>query len=293
MKTILSGLAFAGLWASASVATKFGLMSAQPLLIANLRFFIAGAVMFIIALLLKNDLLPEKKEWKPLIIYGILNVTIYLGCFILAMTQLSAGIGSLSPALSPIFIGLMSAVWLKRRVRKVEIMALILGVAGVALATYPLLQHSYASLQGLLIMGISMISYSLGTVYFAQVPWKLSRLAINAWQVVFGGLFLLPFTFYTYQAGQNQYDLRFWFSLSWLVIPVSIGAVQLWLFLVSQDAVKASVWLFLCPIFGFAFAFLILHEPLSIYTFGGTALVIIGLLLAQRNPAPAYMVETS
>ncbi len=291
MKTILSGLAFAGLWASASVATKFGLMSAQPLLIANMRFFVAGAVMFIIALLLKNDLLPDRKEWKPLIIYGILNVTIYLGCFILAMTQLSAGIGSLAPALSPIFIGLMSAVWLKRKVRGGEIAALCLGVAGVALATYPLLQHSYASLQGLLIMGISMISYSLGTVYFAQVPWKLSRLAINAWQVVFGGLFLLPFTFLTYNPVRNHFDLRFWFSLSWLVIPVSIGAVQLWLYLVSQDAVKASVWLFLCPIFGFAFASLILHEPLSMYTFAGTALVITALLLAQKKLVPTFVSE--
>lgn len=283
MKTILSGLLFAALWASASVATKFGLMSAQPLVIANIRFFIAGVIMFLFTILMKKNQLPQRHEWKPLMIYGILNVTIYLGCFILAMQHLSAGIGSLAPALGPVTISLMSSLWLKRPIYKKEVFALVLGLAGVALATYPLLQNSYVTTGGLLIMAISILSYSFGTVYYSQVTWNLSRLAINSWQIIFGGLFLLPFTLLTLNPAHNHFDIRFWLSIAWLVLPVSILAVQLWLLMIHQDAVKASIWLFLCPIFGFLFSFLFLKEPITGYTFAGTALVIAGLYLAQQK----------
>lgn len=283
MKILLSGLLFAALWASASVATKFGLMSAQPLVIANIRFFIAGVMMFLLTFLLKKNQFPGRREWKPLMIYGILNVTIYLGCFILAMQHLSAGIGSLAPALGPITISLISAIWLKRPIYMKEILALVFGLGGVALATYPLLQNSYVTVVGLLIMAISILAYSFGTVYYSQVHWALPRLAINSWQILFGGLFLLPFTFITFNAGRNHFDIRFWLSITWLVLPVSILAVQLWLVMIHQNAVKASIWLFLCPIFGFVFSYLFLKEPITTYTVVGTVFVIAGLYLAQQK----------
>lgn len=283
MKILLSGLLFAALWASASVATKFGLMSAQPLVIANIRFFIAGVLMFLFTVLLKKNQFPRRHEWKPLMIYGILNVTIYLGCFILAMQHLSAGIGSLAPALGPVTISLISAIWLKRPVYIKEVLALVLGLGGVALATFPLLQNSYVTASGLLIMAISILAYSFGTVYYSQVKWDLPRLSINSWQILFGGIFLLPFTFITFDAGRNHFDVRFWVSVAWLVLPVSILAVQLWLLMIHQNAVKASIWLFLCPIFGFVFSYLFLKEPITAYTFAGTAFVIAGLYLAQQQ----------
>ena len=67
------------------------------------------------------------------------------------------------------------------------------------------------------------------------------------------------------------------------MIPVSIGAVQLWLYLLKKDPIKASLWLFLCPIFGFIYAAFLLKEPITSYTYIGTLLVIVGLYLAQRE----------
>jgi probable blue pigment (indigoidine) exporter len=81
MKNNLIGLLFAMLWASASVATKLGLQSAQPLAIANVRFFLAGIIMLLGAHLWRKYRLPERDEWQPLLIYGLLNVTIYLGLY--------------------------------------------------------------------------------------------------------------------------------------------------------------------------------------------------------------------
>lgn len=283
MKYTLLGLVFASLWASASVATKYGLKSAQPFVIADVRFFIAGFLMIFGAVILRGYRLPQKQEWKPLIIYGFLNVALYLGLFGLAMERVAAGIGTLSIATNPLFISVLTAFWLKKSVPKNVWLGLILGMMGVGIATYPLLLKSYATPLGIAILLGSMLSYSVGTVYYSSRKWALPILAINGWQVLFGGILLLPFTFFTFDAGKNHFDGRFWGSILWLVVPVSIGAVQLWLYLLKIDAVKAALWLFLCPIFGFFYAWLFLGEPVSAYTFVGTGLVIGGLYLGQRK----------
>ncbi len=237
--------------------------------------------MLLYAFLFEKQPLPKGKEWLQLTIFGLFNVTLYLTCFVIAIRTVSAGIGSLSTATSPLFISVLSAFWVGRKVKITEWLAIILGMTGVGLATYPLLMNSYADLKGLVILGLGMIAYSIGTIYYSKIEWKLSRTAINGWQVLIGGLILLPFTLIFHEK-PNHFDLRFWLSELWLVVPVSIVAVQLWLYLLKIDAIKASFFLFLCPIFGFTYSNLLLDEPISLYTFIGTALVLVGLYIGKK-----------
>jgi probable blue pigment (indigoidine) exporter len=285
MRQLLPGLLFAALWASASVATKFGVAVADPLILANVRFFIAGSIMLSYAHVLRpsHNRLPFGKEWKHLIIFAFLNTTVYLGAYVIALKHVSAGIGSLAVATNPLFIMVMSAVWLKRKLKWFEISGLILGLAGVVVATYPLLHNSYATIDGLLILLAGMVSVSAATVYYARIKWQLENIVINGWQVLLGGILLLPFTLLTANFKTTHFNQQFWASVMWLIIPVSIAALQLWFYLVKQDAVRASLWLFLCPIFGFIYAATLLGEPITWYTYAGTALVIGGLYLAQRE----------
>jgi len=283
VQTLLPGLLFAALGASASVATKFGILSADPLILANTRFLIAGALMGVYAYGIRRNRLPRGIEWRQLAVFSLLNTTIYLAAFVLAIKEVAAGIGSLSTATSPLFITVMSAVWLRRPLRWYEGVGLLLGLVGVAVATYPLLQDSHATVRGLLILLGGMVSVSAETVYYARCNFQLPNVVINGWQVFMGAFQLLPFTLLFADFGAARLDLRFWGSVFWLIVPVSIAALQLWFFLVRRDAVKASFWLFLCPIFGFAYSSYWLGEPLSAYTFAGTALVLTGLFLGQRD----------
>ncbi len=171
---------------------------------------------------------------------------------------------------------------MKRKVKIHEWISIVLGIAGVAIATYPLVQTGHASTAGLLLLGLAMVTYSIGSVFYSSVTWNLSRIAINGWQVLIGGLLLVPFAILFYR-GSNRYDLNFILSLAWLIVPVSVFAVQLWLRLLREDAVRASLWLFLCPIFGLCFATLLLDEPFTIYTGTGAAVVLLALYIGQQK----------
>jgi probable blue pigment (indigoidine) exporter len=277
---LTTGLLFAVLWASASVAGKFGLLSVEPLVLFNIRFLGAGFLLLAYTLLSEKSRFPQKKEWKALTIFGAFNTTLYLGIFVIALQYTSPGITTLAVALNPLFISVMTAVWIKRKVTALEWLSVLIGLTGVFVASYPLLINSEAKPIGLILLIVSMAAYSAGAVYYADVKWDLSRTSINGWQVFIGGILLVPFTILFHEK-ENSFDQTFWVSLLWLIIPVSIGAVQLWLRLLKTDAVKASLWLYLCPIFGFIYAAVLFHERITLYTITGTTLVLGALYLGQ------------
>ena len=283
LKFIWLGFAFAFLWASASTATKIALQSAQPFVIAVSRFFIAGIIMLLTAHVIMRKRLPKQQEWKPIIIYGLMNVSLYLGLFVLAMQKVSAGLGTLAVGVNPVIINIMAAMVFRQRIAAAGITSLLLCCTGVFIAAWPLLQTSYASVDGIAIMLASMIAYSAGAIYYSKTDWKgLDILTINGWQTLLGGIFLLPVLFFTFKTERNVFDLKFWGGTLWLVIPVSIGAVQCWMILLKNNAAKAAYWLFLCPVFGFIIAWIFLKEPLTLYTLVGVLFVIAGLYIVQK-----------
>ncbi len=284
VRYVVTGFLFAILWSSASSAAKFGLQSAGGLVLFTTRFIIAGALLLGYSAIIQRDRFPQHKEWIHLTIFGAFNTTLYLGVFIIALEEVTAGVTSIALALNPLLIGAMTALILKTRVSPIQWISIGLGIVGVAIVSYPLLVNSYATVRGISLMGACMIAYSFSSVYYARIDWKLSRTAINGWQVMIGGLLLLPFAILFHQKA-NNFDTRFWASAFWLVIPVSIGAVQLWLYLLKIDALRASLWLFLCPIFGLTFAAILLDEPISGFTISGTFLVLVALFLGQRYSA--------
>jgi len=281
---IAAGLLFAALWASASTATKIGLTTAQPLVIAVVRFGVAAMTMLTYAHIIKGNRLPSGKEWKQLTLYGLLNITIYLGFYVIAMQSVTAGIGALAVATNPVIISFLSVFFLKKKLTWPIIAALLLGAAGVFCAAWPLLGQASVTTKGLTILLFSMLSYSVGAIYFSAKEWNgLPLFTINGWQTLIGGLLLFPFALFNYDPQLNHFNTTFWTSVLWLAIPVSIAAVQLWLWLLQRNAVRAGLWLFLCPLFGFAIAAWLIHDPISIYTLAGVALVIGGLMIAQKN----------
>ena len=278
------GFPFAALWASASVASKIGLTAAQPFTISFIRFTIAGLLMLIISHVFMQKQLPKGRQWKQLAIYGLLNISLYLGLFIIAIGEVSAGLGSLAVAINPVIITVALAIWDKQKLALNKLASLLIGIIGVSVCSFPLIVSSHASVKGLIILFLSMSVYSIGTIYFQKNKWDgLHLLAINGWQTIFGAVFTLPALLLTWESSKNNFDISFWGATLWLVFMVSIAAVQSWIFLLRNFGDRSSYWLFLSPIFGFIFSNFIMHEPISSHTFLGTILVLSSLYINTRE----------
>lgn len=253
----------------------------QPLVLFQFRFFLAAFILLLYSRIFEPWRLPDKKEWIQLAIFGFFNITLYLSLFVLAINEVAAGIGSLSTSMSPLMMALLGGLFYNKKTNKTQILGLVLGIAGVWVAVIPLLGDNLATIKGITFLFISIMSYSWAALYYSDKTWTLSRYAINGWQVLFGAIFLLPITMYL-SDGNVTLSLTAMFSILWLVIPVSIISVNLWLRMLKIDPVRASFFLFLSPIFGFIFATSILGEPFTLFTLGGLVLVLCGLYLGQK-----------
>lgn len=282
---LLTGLVFVCLWASAGAATKIGLKAVQPLILAVTRFLIAAAIMLSIThIVMRNPLPKGGKLWRQIALYGFLNVGFYLGLYVIALKEVSAGIASLFIAINPVIIMLFSAVYGKKRLKMAIVFSFLLCMVGMTVAAYPLLGSGHASWFGLSLLLIANLSYAFGAIYFAKQNWQQTHiLTINAWQTLIGSLYLLPFALFYYQPSLNQFGLTFWAPVTWLAIPTSVVATLLWMHLLRRNPTKASAWLFLCPAVGFAIAALVIGEPITAYTLAGMVLVIIGLYVVQSS----------
>src|SRR5690606_25950404 len=258
--------------------------SAQPFVIAIVRFLIGGSIMLFLTHVVMKKRLPNAQEWKQLTIYGLLNISLYLGLYVIAMQNVSAGLGSLATAVSPVMIAIIASIFLKYKVGLNTVISMLICFIGVVIVAYPLMITGLTTFEGIVLLTLSMLSYSIGTLYYARTKWNdLHILTINGWQTVIGGVILSPVLIPTYQSELNNYNLEFWQSVVWLAIPVSIISVLLWLYLLKENPVKASYWLFLCPIFGFFIAKVFVNEPISWYTVIGVILVIAGLYILNKK----------
>ncbi|MDN3583236.1 DMT family transporter [Mucilaginibacter flavus] len=283
-KKILPGLLFSILWATGSVAVKFGIHSADALMLASVRFICTGLIFGpIFAFFRKERFWPLKSEWKHIVIYGFLCSTLTLGSFFAAQRYASAGISMLFIAVAPLLIALFSSIILKRRLTRFEIIGMLVAFSGLILASAAALPNASIKPIGIVLLLIYILAYASSSVYFSTLNITLPNISFNIWQVFVGGLLLLPFCPLFKQDHIQHFDLNFFLSLFWLIVVLSFVANQLWLYLVGQDAVTAGTWLYLTPVFGYAYGYLLLGEKITIYAILGTVLVVTGLVISKRK----------
>lgn len=286
---ILEGLLFALFWASATPATKFAVHSADLFLLSCLRFLFVGVVMLTYSSLSKKNPLehPSKKQFGQLFILGLLNITIYMCGFLIAVKTVSAGLVSLVMATNPLILVMMSAVFLKRQLTRFEWIGTFISLTGLVVAAIPNLRESHATLTGIVALLLGNLSLSFGSIYFSKTGLTLRRTTVNMWQIIFGGLLFIPIVALNARQLYFVPDFNFFASFLWLVFPVSIVAYSLWLHLLHKDPVKAGIWLFLTPVLGYAMAVIILREHLTLFGVIGAILVVTGLFCSRKQAVAA------
>jgi probable blue pigment (indigoidine) exporter len=283
-KNILPGLLFAVLWATGAIAAKFGIRSADALMLASIRFIATGVLFAPYFLLHKNyRFLPLKYEWKPVIIYGFLNTTLTLGSFFAAQKYASAGISMLFTAVAPLLMALFSSVILKRKLNKFEIIGMLVAFSGLLLAAGAALPTATITLAGLVLLVIYMVSYAVSSIYISTAKVTLPNMVFNIWQVFIGGLLLLPFCWLLNSYHVKRLDNNLFLSLAWLIIMLSFVANLLWLYLLKKDTVSAATWLYLVPVLGYIYGYVLLGEKITIYSIIGAIMVIVGLVISKRK----------
>jgi drug/metabolite transporter (DMT)-like permease len=272
------------------LAIKVGVdASAPPFLSAGLRFFIAGFILFAwmvwrkkasFALLLRKEMLLTGA--------GLTFAT--FSTLYWAEQYVSSGIAAVLSATGPLMILVLQIIVMRQKSTIRSTLGCIVGFAGVVLLLLPSLTVSTSVwwLLGCAAILVGEFFYCSGALYSKQVIQRFpeaSPIALNAAQMMYGGLLLLLLSAFTEHVHmKNLMTINAIGSLVYLIIIGSMVGHSLFYWLVAKtNPVFPSTWLYISPLIALAIGALFYHERITWVTALGVITIITGTVVANLD----------
>lgn len=270
------------------LAIKVGVdAGAPPFLSAGLRFFTAGALLYL-WLVWKGKIPFSLLLRKEMAITGLLLTFGTFSTLYWAEQYVSSGLAAVLSATGPMMIMLLQTFLQRQKASPVSLAGCIVGFAGVLLLVLPSLSldYSWLWLAGCAAILAGELSYASGTLFsrttisrYPQTP----PLALNAAQMLYGGIALLLLSFATETPRLSVFlHPGAAGSLLYLIIAGSMVGHSLYYWLVAKtNPVFPSTWLYVSPPIAVGVGLIFYGEPVSVLTLLGVGTIIAGTVIVN------------
>ena len=262
-----------------------------PHMLALMRWSLAGLVLLAFAwpeLLAKRTSLL-KNAWHYLV-FGALGMWICGAWMYIGARSTSATNIALIYALSPVFIALISTLWLRERLGILQWLGIALAFTGLV---HVVIKGQWSALAqvklvagDLWIMGAT-VSWTLYSIFQKRWPTDFSPLARLVLIITGGVLVLLPLTAIEAASGLPMTQTLWGWKTAALVVAAGLipGAAAYLAYATLQKALgaaRAGLTLYLGPLYAAVTAFIVLGEPIEVYHAMGAIVILPGIYLASR-----------
>jgi len=276
---------FVLLWSTGYVCAKLGLADAEPMTFLSLRFAIVAALLLIISLFTRATWPRQVSQYLHLAVTGILVHAVYLGGVYAGITSgVDAGVSATIMAMQPILTALLARVLLKEAVSRLAWFGFFLGFMGVVLVVSDRFTGAGHSLTGLFLHVLSLIGITVGLLYQKRFCQHMDLRSGSCIQFSSATL-IIALLAVNLESRQINWTPTFIFSLSWLTIVLSVGAVSLlWLLVRRGAASRVSSLFYLVPPCVAVMAWFMFGESLGPEMLAGMLLICVGVALVNRRP---------
>jgi len=290
MALTVAPVVFVLLWSTGFVGAKYGLPYAEPFTFLALRLALAGALLAGLAAVLRAAWPADRTQAGRAGIAGLLLHAGYLGGVFFAIDSgLPAGVASVVVSLQPVLTAALATRLLGERLIAVQWLGLVLGVGGVALVLAPGLVGAVGTEGAFPPVGVASCLVALlcgtaGTLWQKQHGDDIPLLSGTAVQYAAAALLLVAVAGAT-ETMAIEWTAEFVAALVWLVLPLSLGAVLLLLFLLRRGSASGvSSLLFLVPPATAVESYLLFGEELPLLSLAGVVVTTVGVALVLRPP---------
>jgi drug/metabolite transporter (DMT)-like permease len=277
-------------WGSTFLAIRVGVHEVPPFLLAAMRFFTAGLVMYA-WLRRKGTPALSRREWAAASALGTLIFVIDYGCLFWAEQRVPSGIAAVVLATIPVFITLMEIVFLRTQRLTVRLsLALVVGLVGVAV----LMNHSFSlgevpvNREGAAALLVAAVTWSIATIFTRRLPLPASKPMSAAAQMLTGGAQLFVLTALTggFRGFRPQaVSWNAWFALVYLIIAGSIVGFTAYVWLLHWESpTKVGTYAYVNPVVAVALGYFVGGESVGPRTLLGTLLVLVSVITITTTP---------
>ena len=283
------------IWGSTYLVIRIGVAYWPPLLLAGIRFVIAGTLMYAF-LRWRGAPAPTWAQWKAAGIIGILLLACGNGGVSVAEHMgVASGVAALAVATVPLFTLLCGYFWGARNTR-LEWAGIVLGLIGIAMLN--LGSNLQSSPLGAALLIFAAASWAFGSVWSKHLPLPQGAMA-SAVEMLVGGVALLIGSALSGEHLEAMPPIEGWAALAYLTFFGSIIAFNAYMYLLKNvRPAAATSYAYVNPAVAVLLGIVFVGETIGIEEALAmlviiSAVVLIGLPQWRRAPVqPAVAVPT-
>jgi drug/metabolite transporter (DMT)-like permease len=296
-KTLLAFAIIYFVWGSTFLAIRIGVHEVPPLLLAGMRFFAAGIVLYA-WVRATGTASPSRREWLSITLLAVLIFLVDYGLVFWAEQRVPSGITAVMLATIPVFTALAEILILRTQRLTLRLgCALLVGLAGVAVLVSRSVSLGDAPIDrsGAIALVVGAVSWSLASVLNRKLTLPQSKIMNSGAQMLVGGILLLlaaaifgEFTSFHWQAVSSGA----WLALAYLIVAGSIIAFTAYVWLIHHESpTKVGTYAYVNPVIAVLLGYFLGGEALGARTILGTVLVLVSVVVITTTPKKAKSTE--
>jgi drug/metabolite transporter (DMT)-like permease len=276
------------IWGSTWLVIKVGYGGLGPFNVAAIRFFVAGVVFIPVAIAMKARAPRGHAEWTLVLWVGVTLFAADYGLIYWGETRIESGLTAVLFAILPLVTALMAHLYLPEEPLTARKLAgVVLAIAGVAALFTDSLRVDVSKIVPMLAIVASTVCAALASMATKKHGLALHPAALNAPAMIVGAILLAAASLVAGDGFAIPRDASTWGAILYLALAGSVVAFLAYFTLLKTwHATTLSFIAVFTPVLALALGFVFLRERPTRWTALGTLLILAGVVLALRAPAP-------
>jgi drug/metabolite transporter (DMT)-like permease len=270
-------------WGSTYLGIMVAIRTLPPLLMASVRFLIAGAILYAFAAR-RGAARPTGRQWLAAAVVGAALLLVGNGGVAWSEQRIDSGIAALLVATIPLWIAFFDGVFGRRRLSPAQVVGLVAGLGGVAL----LVGSPGGGIDWIGAVGclVAALGWAAGSVYARGASVSSDLLLVAGMQMLAGGVLLAVAGLGTGEASALQAPSPASLgALAYLVVVGSLVAFSsyVWLLKVAPTPIVAT-YAFVNPVIAVALGAVFLGEHVTFRILAASAAIVVSVALIVTAP---------
>ena len=278
-------------WGSTFLAIRVGVREVPPLILAAIRFSIAGLALYA-WISARGEKQPTAREWRSASLLGLVIFVFDYGLLFWSEQRVPSGVAAVMLATIPVFMALSEIIFLRtQRLTLRLVVALLIGIFGVAVLMAHSLNLGGAPVDklGALALIFASASWSIASIFSRKLPLPPSKLMSSAAQMLTGGV-LLTILAATLGEFHNFHPAvvsrAVWLSLLYLIVAGSIIGFTAYVWLLHHESpTKVGTYAYVNPIVAVLVGYFLGGEELTTRTILGSLCILVSVIVITTMPA--------
>ena len=283
----LAFILLGGIWSSSFLWIKIAVQEISPVTLVAFRVLF-GLLFGVTVILVRRVRWPRSfKEWFPLLLLGVTNVTIPFVLISWGEQSIDSAVAAILDATVPLFTIVIAHLLLSDdKITVPKTAGLLIGFAGVVVLLSKDVGGSPSSVLGQAAVVLASAFYAGSGVYARKTTEDTPGILRSAGPLVSASLFMWMARFLAEKPARLPQTPITWIALLWLGILGSGFAFVLSYYLIHEiGPTRTSMVTYLFPLGGVILGVVFLHEQLTWQLITGGVLIVASLAVANRQPS--------